>query len=47
MGDTITCTVAAGLADVKGNEMADDWVWTFDIEGAVESTTWGVIKAEF
>jgi len=46
-GDTITNTVAAGLADVKGNEMADDWVWTFDIEGAVTSTTWGAIKAEF
>jgi len=46
-GDTITNTVAAGLADVKGNEMADDWVWTFDIEGAVTTSTWGAIKAEF
>jgi hypothetical protein len=46
-GDTITNTVAAGLADVKGNEMAEDFVWTFDVEGAVTTTTWGNIKAEF
>jgi len=47
-GVTVTCTVAAGLADSKGNEMADDFVWTFDTEGAdVATTTWGAIKAEF
>jgi hypothetical protein len=47
-GDTISCTVSAGLADTKGNEMADDFVWTFDTTGAdVKTTTWGVIKAEF
>ena len=45
MGDTITNTVAAGLADSKGNEMADDFVWVFDVEGAVTTTTWGAIKA--
>jgi len=44
-GEVITCTVAAGLADRKGNEMADDFVWTFDVEGAVTTTTWGAIKA--
>jgi hypothetical protein len=48
-GDTISCTVSAGLADSKGNEMADDFVWTFDTEGGpgVTTTTWGAIKAEF
>jgi hypothetical protein len=45
-GDTITCTVAAGLADNRGNEMEDDFVWTFDTMGVAEST-WGAIKAEF
>jgi len=47
-GDTISCTVSAGLADTKGNEMADDFVWTFDTTGEdVATTTWGAIKAEF
>ncbi len=48
-GETITCTVAAGLADTRGNEMGDDFVWSFDTTPpiAVEDTTWGVIKAEF
>jgi len=48
-GDTISCTVAAGLADTKDNEMEDDFVWTFDTEGGtgVTSTTWGAIKADF
>jgi hypothetical protein len=46
--DTITCIVAAGLADSRGNEMVDDFVWTFETEGlGVEQTTWGAIKAEF
>ncbi len=44
-GDTITCTVAAGLADSRGNEMEDDFVWTFDTWSGVEETTWGTIKA--
>ncbi len=44
--DTITCTVAAGLADTKDNEMEEDFVWSFDIYGeTVEETTWGAIKA--
>jgi len=48
MGDTITNTVAAGLADSKGNEMAEDFVWTFNTYSeAVYQTTWGAIKAEF
>jgi len=46
-GDTITNTVAAGLADSKGNEMADDFVWTFDTWSGVATSTWGAIKAEF
>ncbi|OGD72507.1 MAG: hypothetical protein A2Y64_03155 [Candidatus Coatesbacteria bacterium RBG_13_66_14] len=46
-GDTITNTVAAGLADSKGNEMVDDFVWTFDTWSGVETTTWGAIKADF
>ncbi|MCX7022373.1 MAG: hypothetical protein NTW26_08910 [bacterium] len=45
---TITCTVAAGLADSKGNPMVDDFVWTFDTySSAVTTTTWGAIKAEY
>ncbi|MCK4594790.1 Ig-like domain-containing protein, partial [bacterium] len=46
--DTITCTVDGDLADMKGNLLGDDWVWTFytyDPEFAVEETTWGAIKA--
>jgi hypothetical protein len=43
-GDTITCTVAAGLADRKGNEMADDFIWSFSTTAVYEST-WGSIKA--
>jgi len=46
-GDTITNTVAAGLADSKGNEMADDFVWTFDTYSGVATTTWGAVKAGF
>jgi len=46
--DLITCTVAAGLADSKGNEMADDFVWTFSTGSyGVEEKSWGAIKAEF
>jgi hypothetical protein len=46
--DVIICTVAAGLADVKGNEMQEDFVWTFSTGNyGVEQTTWGAIKAEF
>jgi len=44
--DTITCTVAAGLADEYGRATASDIVWSFDTVGsAVEETTWGQIKA--
>jgi|GEM_PF-3472323 len=48
-GDTITCTVAAGLADSKGNEMVDDFVWSFTTEVVenVSHTTWGAVKAGF
>ncbi len=47
-GDDITCTVDGSLADVKGNEMGDDFVWTFHTYGNdVTETTWGAIKAEF
>ncbi|MCX7022742.1 MAG: Ig-like domain-containing protein [bacterium] len=48
-GVTVTCTVAAGLADDRGNEMTDDFVWSFTTEDIpkVAETTWGAIKAEF
>jgi hypothetical protein len=46
--DTITCTVAAGLADELGNDTDSDIVWSFDVTGsATDTTTWGQIKAEF
>ncbi|MCX7021533.1 MAG: Ig-like domain-containing protein [bacterium] len=46
--DTITCTVAAGLADTLGNATTDDIVWSFNITGeGSEVTTWGLIKVEF
>jgi hypothetical protein len=48
--DTIICTVAGTLADAQGNEMGDDFVWSFDTEEnpiGVAHTTWGAIKAEF
>jgi hypothetical protein len=44
---TITCTVAAGLADRRGNEMEEDFVWTFNTGADVEDTTWGAIKAVY
>jgi hypothetical protein len=40
----ITCTVDGGLTDRRGNGMGEDFVWTFDTEGAVEGSTWGRIK---
>ncbi len=44
--DTITCTVASGLADDYGRATTTDIVWSFDTTGsAVEETTWGQIKA--
>ncbi|HUT97932.1 MAG TPA: hypothetical protein VM054_02495 [bacterium] len=46
-GVIVTCTVDGGLADLNGNEMGDDFVWTFDSVGAVENVTWGLIKGEF
>jgi hypothetical protein len=46
--DTITCTVAAGLADSYGNVMVDDFVWSFEtVYVGVVQKTWGAIKAEF
>ncbi|MCX7022406.1 MAG: Ig-like domain-containing protein [bacterium] len=45
--DAITCTVAAGLADIQGNETSQDFVWDFTTEDApgVQNSTWGEIKA--
>jgi hypothetical protein len=45
--ETITCTVAAGLADMLGNETHADIVWSFHTtdEGALKNSTWGEIKA--
>ncbi|MCX7022405.1 MAG: Ig-like domain-containing protein, partial [bacterium] len=45
--DTITCTVAAGLADALGNETLQDIVWSFRTENkpGVQNCTWGEIKA--
>ncbi|MCX7021599.1 MAG: Ig-like domain-containing protein [bacterium] len=47
--DAITCTVDGALADRKGNELGDDFVWTFTTEGynTVTDSTWGRIKSEF
>ena len=45
--NTIICTVDGCLADIYGNEMGDDFVWSFDTEVAVKETTWGAIKAAF
>ena len=47
--DTITCTVAAGLADELDNDTDSDIVWSFDIigSGVDDNATWGQIKAEF
>jgi len=46
-GETITCTVPAGLADEYGNETSQDTVWDFTTEDApgVKNSTWGEIKA--
>jgi hypothetical protein len=45
--DAITCTVAAGLADILGNETSLDIVWDFTTEDepGVKNSTWGEIKA--
>jgi len=44
--DAITCTVAAGLADIAGNETENDIVWSFGTEDVrVRACTWGEIKA--
>ena len=47
-GDMITCTVDGDLADSQGNEMGEDFVWSFTTEDCrVEEATWGEIKASF
>jgi hypothetical protein len=46
-GETITCTVAGTLADRRGNELGDDFVWSFDTELNVEEASWGEIKSRF
>jgi len=45
--NTITCTVAAGLADVLGNKTRQDIGWSFGTEDnpGVANCTWGEIKA--
>ncbi len=46
--DEITCYVDGSLADLLGNEVGDDIVWSFFVEGyAVTETTWGAIKASY
>ena len=46
--DVITCTVDGSLADMLGNPVGEDIVWSFSVEGStVQGTTWGAIKAEF
>jgi hypothetical protein len=47
LGDTITCTVDGGLSDNAGNDLGDDFIWTFDTEVAVDEVSWGAIKAGF
>ncbi|MCK4592901.1 Ig-like domain-containing protein [bacterium] len=47
MDETITCTVSGDLADNRGNQMGDDFVWTFDTELGVEDSSWGEIKSRF
>jgi len=43
--DTITCTIATGLADDAGNATSAAIAWSFDISGsAIEETTWGQLK---
>jgi hypothetical protein len=46
---TIICVVDDKLADLLGNEMGYNFIWTFDTgeDVKVEQTTWGAIKAEF
>jgi hypothetical protein len=46
--DSITSTVAAGLADMQGNATENDYVWSFETEedpGGLKNATWGEIKA--
>lgn len=45
----ITCTVDGSLADKAGNEMGDDFVWSFTTEGyqSAKQSTWGQIKSSF
>ncbi|MCK4594275.1 hypothetical protein KAU45_07220 [bacterium] len=46
--DLITCTVDGCLANDRGHEMGDDFIWAFSTgDYGVEETTWGAIKAEF
>jgi hypothetical protein len=39
-----TATVDGSLADERGNEMGEDFVWEFGYED-VEETSWGTVKA--
>ncbi len=46
--DSITSTVAAGLADMQGNATRHDIVWSFETEedpGGLKNAAWGEIKA--
>jgi hypothetical protein len=48
LSGVITCTVDGNLADMLGNPVGDDIVWSFSVSGAaVLDTTWGAIKAGF
>ncbi len=38
-GETITCTVPSTLADGLGNEMGDDAVWSFGVDGTAPTIT--------
>ena len=38
-GETITCTVPGTLADDLGNEMGDDAVWSFGVDGTAPTIT--------
>lgn len=49
VGDTITCTLSQGLADVLGNATDYDIVWHFSVEpyAVLQPTSLGHIKAQY
>jgi hypothetical protein len=45
---TIICVVDDKLADLQGNQMSDNFIWTFTTGNyGVEEKSWGAVKAEF